>query len=80
MTSHAIFWVFVRSGVIGCADFEFGIRLSFIYGEIGRDGGNSLRRIERLGETRPESGQFSNAAQIRSYRRSRILAIFGSLN
>ena len=26
----------------------------------GRDGGNSLRRIERLGETGPESGQFSN--------------------
>ena len=26
----------------------------------GRDGGNSLRRIERLGETGPESAQFSN--------------------
>ena len=26
----------------------------------GRDGGNSLRRIERPGETGPESGQFSN--------------------
>ena len=28
----------------------------------GRDRGNSLRRIERLGETGPESGEFSNAA------------------
>ena len=26
----------------------------------GRDGGNSLRRIERLGETGLENGQFSN--------------------
>ena len=35
MTSNAIFCFFVPSGAIWCADFEFEIRLSFIYVEIG---------------------------------------------
>ena len=30
MTSYVIFRVFVLQGVIWCADFEVGIRLSFI--------------------------------------------------
>ena len=35
MTSYVIFRVFVPPGVIGCADFEFGIRFPFICVEIG---------------------------------------------
>ena len=35
MTSYAIFRVFVPTGVIWCADFEFGIRLPFPCVEMG---------------------------------------------